>query len=360
MQLFNKVCILKEVTAGFCPPTKKISGIARVENESGFFTFSLSLINVDLVDTGEYFAMLFLPKTQPLFFSLGNKPISFTTPLEKNIDVNNFAVALVYICNFIPQMVAFNTQNDKTLSLSACRKSVVSLCEDLKLEESIKTTKTSEDEKDNYCPGAPTPPCPYNPVTVPKTPGSDEPIPPNNPYNDEVVVTENYYDVEIDESLKLIERLDVSYASNQNDEPSGEREEKTNKNGEKPFGIQDETNLPFGKKYGEQNPFYLSVKEGLDDLFLKFEREENLERLISESKWVKINYSGDKYYVVGVVSQNDKAKYICYGVPADYSATPPKELDGYCSFVPLSIFDVKGFGYFMMFQDAVTGECVKK
>ena len=46
-------------------------------------------------------------------------------------------------------------------------------------------------------------------------------------------------------------------------------------------------------------------------------------------------------------------------MPSVYSETPPKELDGYCSFIPLSVFDMKGDGFWMMFQDAVTGECIK-
>ena len=64
--------------------------------------------------------------------------------------------------------------------------------------------------------------------------------------------------------------------------------------------------------------------------------------------------------IVGLVKEGGKEKYICYGVPAVYSKEPPKELKGFCSFIPLSVFDMKGDGYWMMFQDAVTGECIKK
>ena len=90
-----------------------------------------------------------------------------------------------------------------------------------------------------------------------------------------------------------------------------------------------------------------------------FPEEPALSKIIPESRWAKINYSSDKFYVVGVINENEKEKYICYGVPAKYSAKPPKELKGFCSFVPLSYFDMKGDGYWMMFQSAITGECVK-
>ena len=77
-----------------------------------------------------------------------------------------------------------------------------------------------------------------------------------------------------------------------------------------------------------------------------------------DSTFVKIAYAEDKYYVVGLVKEEQKEKYICYGVPGEYSTTPPKELKGYCSFVPTSIFDMQGNGYWMMFQCAITGECL--
>ena len=82
-------------------------------------------------------------------------------------------------------------------------------------------------------------------------------------------------------------------------------------------------------------------------------------KLFPDSVFVRINYSSEKYYVVGVIKEKNTEKYVCYGVPAAYSETPPKELDGYCSFIPVSIFDMKGDGFWMMFQDATTGECIK-
>ena len=63
---------------------------------------------------------------------------------------------------------------------------------------------------------------------------------------------------------------------------------------------------------------------------------------------------------MGVIKEDNLPKYICYGVPGAYSETPPKELDGYCTFIPLSVFDIMGDGFWMMFQDAITGECILK
>lgn len=63
---------------------------------------------------------------------------------------------------------------------------------------------------------------------------------------------------------------------------------------------------------------------------------------------------------MGLTEEKGRPKYICYGVPAKYSPYPPKELAGYCTFIPLSIFEMKGDGFWMLFQDAKTGECVIK
>ena len=90
----------------------------------------------------------------------------------------------------------------------------------------------------------------------------------------------------------------------------------------------------------------------------RFEVEDQLRAIFPDSEFVKVNYDKDKFYVVGVIKKQTKAKYICYGVPSEYSKNPPRELDGYCTFIPLSVFNIHGKGYFMMFQDAVSGECV--
>ena len=65
-----------------------------------------------------------------------------------------------------------------------------------------------------------------------------------------------------------------------------------------------------------------------------------------------------EYYTVGLIYDQKKPAYICYGVPGKYSKEPPKELKGYCSYLPLSLFDLGGDGYWMMYQNADSGECV--
>lgn len=63
--------------------------------------------------------------------------------------------------------------------------------------------------------------------------------------------------------------------------------------------------------------------------------------------------------MVGLVKEDGKEKYICYGVPDKYSTNPPETLKDCASFIPLSVFNLKGDGYWMMLQDAVTENCIK-
>ena len=125
-------------------------------------------------------------------------------------------------------------------------------------------------------------------------------------------------------------------------------------------GNEDEEKLIQSQTYNDEHPYYQSAKDELDNLFRKFPTENSLSSVLPNSKFCRINYSADKYYVVGVVKEKNKEKYICYGVPSNYAEEPPKELKDYCCFLPKSIFNLKGDGFWMMFQDAVTGNCVKK
>ena len=103
--------------------------------------------------------------------------------------------------------------------------------------------------------------------------------------------------------------------------------------------------------------FYDMIAEQLDDLFSKYPPEPNLEKLIEGSKWCKINTDVDnKYHVVGIIYKNDDIKYICYGVPGSYDIDPPREMQGYAQWLPTNVTNPYTEGYWVMYQDADTGE----
>ena len=186
----------------------------------------------------------------------------------------------------------------------------------------------------------------------------DKPLSPETVYDDEVVVTENYYlkdykpkniGVENDESLPYENVL-----------PNRENQTKKEESNPSDITIENEDDSSSKNAHRECGYYFEKAKRELEETFARFPEDQDLAKIFPQSKWSKVYYESDKYYVVGLIKENNKEKYICYGVPCDYSLTPPKELKDYCQFVPKSVFDLTGKGYWMMFQDAITGACVKK
>lgn len=113
------------------------------------------------------------------------------------------------------------------------------------------------------------------------------------------------------------------------------------------------------KNEEENHNFYYEMKGHLDKLFNEGEQEGYLESLIAQSKWTKVKLNKGEYYVVGVVYEDNEAKYICYGVPGVYQEVPPKELSGFPVWFPLDDKNPQNFGYWLSYQDAKTGESIK-
>lgn len=107
-----------------------------------------------------------------------------------------------------------------------------------------------------------------------------------------------------------------------------------------------------------EETFYESMSEQIEDLFNKYPAETNLENLIPNSKWVKIDYENNgNYYVLGLIYEDIELKYICYGVPGKYAETPPNGLSNYSQFLPLNPESPED-GYWVMYQNAINGESV--
>lgn len=119
-------------------------------------------------------------------------------------------------------------------------------------------------------------------------------------------------------------------------------------------GYNDENNNAFEKEEGGGN-FFEEHRIKIEELFDNFEEYDELKQVLNESKFVKIDYSKDKEYIVGIIYEKNRAKYIAYGVPSRID-TPP-EFRKKSHFVPKSVFDDVN-GFYMLFQDAVSGEIV--
>lgn len=106
--------------------------------------------------------------------------------------------------------------------------------------------------------------------------------------------------------------------------------------------------------------YYSEVSDQLKQLFDTCEKEDALEEIIPNSKWVKVDYANDgNYYVVGLIYENDTLKFVCFGVPGYYASESPKELEGLCKWVSIDSSKPFEFGYWITYQDAKTGENVE-
>ena len=80
------------------------------------------------------------------------------------------------------------------------------------------------------------------------------------------------------------------------------------------------------------------------------EREPRLEALFPASRFVRIDFDGSgKYYVVGAVYEEERLRYLCYGVPM-HSPDLPEKFVGIAQYV-----DCGETGFLLLYQDAETG-----
>ncbi len=332
MDYTKSVIVLRQVEEGFSLSNKTISAIARVETYGGVPYFAISTINAKALDKGEYVVYLMDSRRKMVAFRLGVRAISTTKTLSDGYNFEKgFACGIAYILDGLPTLIAYARTDEFNSSISQFRKNVAS--------ELLK--KRNFEQKENACQDAYEPP---------------------KEYDDEAVATENYFELdrEIDNKLGKIREMSDGSLPNADGEVITYCQEEKEQVKEDHCCEQPTSRDDMREKFSHANPYYSVAKRELDNLFDKFPEDCSLKKYFPQSQWVKINYSANKHYIVGLIKEAGREKYICYGVPAEYSDNPPKELDGFCSFIPLSVFDMKGEGYWMMFQDAITGECVKK
>ncbi|MBQ7235990.1 MAG: hypothetical protein IJX03_02395, partial [Clostridia bacterium] len=366
-----KVLVLKEVSGGYSNG-KPVSGIARVEVENGVAELFLTVINLTAAISAEYKVMLVDGRKNTHFISAGKNPSSLREILPERLDFQKgFAVGIYSVKDDIPLTIAFAREDGFDFFAGDFKRAVAEkcLCD-------RRTNKKREDESEKN-PDAPTVENPIDPAPIrPPYPPAPEPDPTVTPpeefpspkseeikavYDDEAVATENYYELDDGIQVKLSAVKEWTYGNVRLEDATADfgRAKETNKSVKDADGFPHETNFDNGEDYSAEQPYHLTVREELNGIFNKFPNEVGLENIFHDSRFARINYSDDKFYVVGLIKESGKEKYICYGVPGVYAPEPPKELRGYCSFIPLSIFDLSGDGYWMMFQDAVTGNCIK-
>lgn len=164
-------------------------------------------------------------------------------------------------------------------------------------------------------------------------------------YEDEAIAEVNYYEFEqADKSGGAVRKNTQKKKDGAKSEPD-----------EAAFGAFKEERIVSPLARGN---FYERMKDEIEGLLKTYPKEDALERVVENSKWVKINYNGDNFYVFGVIYAQDTPQYLCYGVPAKTADMPPESMRGLASFIPSSFNETKK-GYWVMYQDAATGASLK-
>ena len=338
----KKLCVLKQLSSGFAADGKKVSALATAETYAGKLTVNLSLINFAPLSEGRYRAALIDEHgTAELFDVTGPNGCSLKKASAIDLE-DGFGCVVAFVSGKVSP-VAFGKCGDKVYD-------VKKICAMLGEEEEPKNGRSDGGAKN-------APPSGKDASAPPKKNGT-----PETQYDDELVATENYYDYpDADlEHLSLRDGKEKQDADRQQNDPRGEKGKDTAGAG-KDEDAQSLFRFAGAENLGsdERACYYEKVKKELTALFSAYPEEDALKKLIPLSQWVRIAFGKGKFYVVGVIREGKKPKYICYGVPAEKRGDPPEALKGWCSFLPASLFDLDGKGYWMMYQDAETGACVR-
>ncbi len=98
-----------------------------------------------------------------------------------------------------------------------------------------------------------------------------------------------------------------------------------------------------------------------DVLFSQNEHFSELENMIEGTEWVKVMFdkNGSDHYILGKIFDGDVITHIAYGTYAEkQKEKPPQGLEQFCQFLPLDPQNELSSGYYVMYQDAITGENV--
>ena len=103
--------------------------------------------------------------------------------------------------------------------------------------------------------------------------------------------------------------------------------------------------------------FFERINPQIEKMFATSKSMNVLSEIIPNSKFCRVDFDDESgYYVFGVIYDEGSPKYLCYGVPAKKDGKPPKELSNLYQWLPIDAEDEFGDGFYMMYQDASTGE----
>ena len=361
MNYLKKMCILRQVKQGFSGDGKTLSGLIKIEQYGKNLAVEVSVINFAPLVSGEYYCLLSDGNGKTEMLALRGKSLF---NLLSDLDISHgFCGIICYIKNEVVP-IAYGINGNKTYDwrtiLNAALPPVFPTVkgETVKGEIAGSLTISPQNTPPRYEMKINSPQIP-NPEPLPKddeiTPPEDSPIPPRElpteSYNDETVVTENYYERKENE-------CELSKKTENDARLKGATESQGTEKGTNPAqdGDAPRVRQPFKT---DPDGYYLTVKEEMDRLFRSYPRDKTLNGAFSCSEWVRVKGTAQEpQYLVGMLKKDGRVQYICYALFAEDRNNPPSEIKNVCTFVPTTVYD-DDHGFFVIFQSAATGECLR-
>ncbi len=358
MNYVKKMCILRQIKQGFSGDGKTLSGLIKIEQYGKNLAVEVSIINFAPLVSGEYYCLLSDGRGKTEMLSLRGKSMF---NLLSDLDISSgFCGVVCYVKNEVVP-IAYGINGNRSYDWRAILNKTIPPVfpkKEGKTDSAIaavadKTAVYSVFDEENEAPRYETnEKLEKNPpllaATLPPPLPEDEKI---GKYDDEEIARENYYEVKEDERVQLTKT----------DENAPTQSANTAKGEEIGFDASADVDVKSVRKTLAKDPdgYYLSIKREIDELFSTYPRDDTLCGAFRRSEWVRIRGSAKApKYLVGTLYEDGKARFLCYALAAENKAEPPEEIKGVCSFVPVSPL-VGAEGFFVIFQNAATGECVK-
>lgn len=346
MTFIKKMCILRQVKQGFSGDGKSLSGLIKAEQYGKNIAIEVSVINFAPLSSGEYYCLLADCKNKTELLPLRGKSLF---NIVSDLDLSGgFCGVICFVKNDVVP-IAYGVNGNKTYNFKELVRTISPSIEEEGLDERLafsdksneieETVKADDLKKDE--------------ITTQEIEESETTVPVRkDDYDDETVASENYYQREenTDERVEFTKSDD--HVRVESDDQAKSEQERT-------CGKEDGDAQNVCHAFTtESDGYYRSVRSEIDELFKNNPTDDSLKEAFPFSEWVKITQNG-KAYLVGVIYEELKAKYICYAIPAESGALPPEEIRDVCAFVPLTCFP-QSDGFFVIFQSAATGECIRQ
>ncbi len=350
MNYVKKMCILRQIKQGFSGDGKPLSGLIKIEQYGKNLAVEVSVINFAPLALGEYYCLLSDGRGKTEMLSLRGKSVF---NLLSDIDISGGFCGIVCYVKDEVVPVAYGINGNGSYDWRAILNKALPpvFPTKRKKEGELATATLAEPVPES------TPPPPaqimqsadQNQSAVSRETNSPPVEEQGKSYDDEAVATVNYYEE------KERERFQSNQAyENANYQDAGQaKDPQTGADSAQNVDATRVRPAPDGEVY------YLSVKRELDGLFSRYPQDKTLCKAFAYSEWARLRGTADDpQYLVGAVYENGRVKYLCYALAAKEPDNPPEEIRGVCSFVPVSpLLGAKGF--FVLFQSAASGECVK-